>query len=204
MEFFKKNWSKITIATISAVLAILMLVLLVSMESYTFMAFCELFGMFIFFLGLTVYIVLKLVPRTEAYSKYAMFAAAMISTIFLAMVWIDSINNYGDVADYSKWYANKTVFTATAYLCVFGLIPFIRGSQKILSFFAKQEAEERARIEAERLAAEEKARLEAEAAATKKRKPRTPKPKAEPVQEPEQHQQQEHQEQNNNHEHHGN
>ena len=151
MDFIKKNWSKLAIATLTGVMAILMLVLMATAPSFDFVTFSGIFGLFIFFAGTCAHCICKMFKHTKPFAMYVLATVGLLATIFLAIVWFDSFSGYKGLSaipaayrSSARWVANFGMFLPFAYLVAFGLIPLINGVKKIVChFFCKECCEEK-------------------------------------------------------------
>jgi len=85
MEFLKKYWSKLVLATISVVGAILMIVPLFTMPKFQFLGFCQIFGIVLFFLGMATYYILKMCEVKKLVAAIALLTTGVLSTLALVV-----------------------------------------------------------------------------------------------------------------------
>ena len=131
MEFLKKNWAKLAVATVTGVGAILYFILLVTAPAGASLAnIASLLGPFFFFTGMTMYIIMSLFGNSMVKKIAALTLAlfGLLATIFMIILLVEACDVSAGATGFDK---NINVFPVVGMLFVFGLIPLIRGVQKV-------------------------------------------------------------------------
>jgi len=83
MDFLKKNWAKIVLATLAFLSFIFMMVPLFTTPKFKFVGAMQIVGPVLFFAGLTAYYILKMFDKTKFASLITIISAASLALILM-------------------------------------------------------------------------------------------------------------------------
>ena len=138
MEFIKKNWVKLTVATLLFLAGLVYLIYLcgTDMKIEVFKSSAFIIAGLVFFWGMTAYLIARMFDRSWA--KYILLATGVVSTIFAACGLVHVIDTFGKLkVSMFDYLATTHAFTL---LVVFGLIPLIKGAKKCCVCEKKEKA----------------------------------------------------------------
>jgi len=149
VAFLKKNWLVLSVATLTLFGFILSVVLvasggvLYSEFQTSFMGAGVGIGYTVFFLGVTIYLVLGLCGLSKKIRGWFILATGALTTLFMLFGLIHAIDNWEDTyrlanflvstpAVESSW-AKFVIVPVVFQLIVFGLFPLLFGIQRVLA-----------------------------------------------------------------------
>jgi len=138
MEFLKKNWAKIVLAAISFAGVVLIFIPMITAPEFNFIGASQLLGVFLFFLGVTVFVIMKMFDMKKIVPVCVLLATGILTTTFLC-IGIAGFNKNMDNAQgaMGKSYANFSSEVANTALGKLAI-----GSEGKLVFETVEEAEE--------------------------------------------------------------
>jgi len=147
MDFVKKNWANILMATLSLVGAIFAIVYLAALsdifdgESNSFQMMSNAIGFMIFFLGLLAFFVCKMLPVSKKITAAILMATGLLASIFLIIFLAELADSTSDWPSSMSSERNAQIMPALVYLFAFGLLPLVAGAKMLCACFCKKDAD---------------------------------------------------------------
>jgi len=150
MDFLKKNWSKITIATLMFLAGLVYIIALITSDAKKdiFKGDAASVAAIVFFWGMTAYLIAKMLDQDWA--KYVLLGTGVIGTIFAGALLVHSLDALSKIPaavrpSMFEWLVGGMTTTGTGlntrivplghaftFLVIFGLVPLVRGINKVV------------------------------------------------------------------------